>query len=248
MGNKPDVISLQGELFLAKIINGAVSGMFPVGSMPALQLQITSDSTDHYESKTGFRTKDAVLRKQTGVSVSGTLEEVTKQNLAMVMSGKVTEVSASTIADRSLGTVEAGTMIDLGERNLSEVKFKDGADTNIDTSTYVLDSAFGTVIFNIAPTGDVKWSGKAGKLTRTAIANDIGNEYRFFFKGVDTYKGDKVAVTLWRVEFSPETEFDLINEDFSSYDIEGECLADITKVNDAELSMFGHIDRFNVAA
>jgi len=50
------------------------------------------------------------------------------------------------------------------------------------------------------------------------------------------------------VEFSPETEFDLINEDFSSYDIEGECLADITKVNDAELSMFGHIDRFNVAA
>lgn len=54
MGNKPDVISLQGELFLAKIINGAVSGMFPVGSMPALQLQITSDSTDHYESKTGF--------------------------------------------------------------------------------------------------------------------------------------------------------------------------------------------------
>ena len=64
----------------------------------------------------------------------------------MVMSGKVTEVSASTIADRSLGTVEAGTMIDLGERNLSEVKFKDGADTDIDANTYVLDSAFGTVI------------------------------------------------------------------------------------------------------
>lgn len=32
MGNKPDVISLQGELFLAKIINGAVSGKSPLKS------------------------------------------------------------------------------------------------------------------------------------------------------------------------------------------------------------------------
>ncbi len=54
------------------------------------------------------------------------------------------------------------------------------------------------------------------------------------------------AVTLWRVELSPDTEFDLIHEEFASYSIEGECLADISKAHDAELSIFGHIERFSI--
>jgi hypothetical protein len=245
MANKPDLISLQGELFLAKMINGQPAALLPVGNMPELQLQISSESTDHYESKTGMRAKDAVLRKQTGVSVSGTLEEVTKANLAMVLSGKSIQVGASTITDQAIGAVKAGEMVDLGIRNLTGVSFKGPADAAITADKYTLDEVFGTVIFNEEIT-DVKWSGGAGAITRTTIADNVGGEYRFFFKGVDTYQGDKVAVTLWRLELSPDTEFDLIHEDFASYNIEGECLADITKANDAELSIFGHIDRFSV--
>lgn len=247
MANKPDLISLQGELFLAKMVNGQPSALLPIGNTPELQLKITSDSTDHFESKTGMRAKDAVLRKQTGVSVSGTLEEVTKENLAMVLSGKTLEIPADTIAETALGTVKIGEMIDLGIRNLSDVAFKGPADAEITADKYTLDAVFGTVIFNEAVT-DVKWSGKSGAITRTTVATNLGEEYRFFFKGVDTYQGDKIAVTLWRLELSPETEFDLIHEDFASYSFEGECLADISKAMDSELSIFGHIDRFSVAA
>lgn len=247
MANKPDLISLQGELFLAKMINGQPAALLSIGNTPELQLQITSETTDHYESKTGLRAKDAVLRKQTGVSVSGTLEEVTKENLAMVLSGKTLEIPEATVTETTLGAVKAGEMIDLGIRNLSDVAFKGPADAVITADKYTLDAAFGTVIFN-EPITDVKWSGKSGAITRTTIATNLGEEYRFFFKGVDTYQGDKVAVTLWRLELSPETEFDLIHEDFASYSFEGECLADITKANDAELSIFGHIERFSVAA
>ena len=247
MANKPDLISLQGEMFLAKMINGQPAALLPVGNMPELQLQISSESTDHYESKTGMRAKDAVLRKQTGVSISGTLEEVTRANLAMVLSGQSIEVAASTPADQLIGAVKAGEMVDLGIRNLSAVAFKGPADAAITADKYTLDAVFGTVTFNEDIT-DVKWSGSAGAITRTTIADNVGGEYRFFFKGVDTYQGDKVAVTLWRLELSPDTEFDLIHEDFASYNIEGECLADITKANDAELSIFGHIDRFSVTA
>lgn len=245
MANKPDLISLQGEMFLAKMINSQPAALLPVGSTPELQIQISSESTDHYESKTGMRAKDAVLRKQTGVSISGTLEEVTKANLAMVLSGQSIEVTASTPADQLIGAVKAGEMVDLGIRNLSAVAFKGPADAAITADKYTLDAVFGTVIFNEDIT-DVKWSGSAGAITRTTIADNVGGEYRFFFKGVDTYQGDKVAVTLWRLELSPDTEFDLIHEDFASYSIEGECLADISKANDAELSIFGHIDRFSV--
>ncbi|AXY60189.1 hypothetical protein [Acinetobacter sp. WCHAc010052] len=247
MSNKPELISLQGELFLAKMINGEPSALRSVGNTPELQLKITSDSTDHFESKTGLRAKDAVLRKQTGVAVSGTLEEVTKENLAMVLSGKTLAVPEATITETALGAVKAGEMIDLGIRNLSDVVFKGPADAEITADKYNLDAVFGTVIFNEAST-DVKWSGQSGAVNRTSIATEIGQVYRFFFKGVDTFSGDKVAVTLWRLELSPETEFDLIHEDFASYDFEGECLADISKANDAELSIFGHIERFSVAA
>ena len=245
MSNKPDLISLQGELFLAKMINGQPSAFLPIGNTPELQIQITSETTDHYESKTGLRAKDAVLRKQTGVTISGTLEEVTKENLAMVLSGKTLEIPEATVPESTIGAVKAGEMIDLGLRNLSDVSFKGPADTAITADKYILDAVFGTVIFNEAIT-DVKWSGKSGAITRTTIATNLGEEYRFFFKGVDTYQGDKVAVILWRVELSPETEFDLIHEDFASYEIEGECLADISKAMDSELSIFGHIERFSI--
>lgn len=246
MSNKPDLISLQGELCLAKMINGQPAALLPIGNTPELQLKITSESTDHFESKTGMRAKDAVLRKQTGVSVSGTLEEVTKENLAMILSGKSIEIPAKAVPETSIGAVKAGEMIDLGVRNLSEVTFKGPSDTAITTDKYNLDLVFGTVVFKEAIT-DVKWTGQAGATTRTTIATDLGGEYRFFFKGVDTYQGDKVTVTLWRLELSPDTEFDLIHEDFASYSFEGECLADISKANDPELSIFGHIERFSVA-
>lgn len=246
MSNKPDVISLQGELHLAKLVSGVPAVLRPIGSTPELQLQITSETTDHYESKTGFRAKDAVLRKQTGVTISGSLEEVTKENLAMIMSGKTSDVAEKTITDQSIGAVQAGAMIDLGLRNLSAVVFTGPGATAITADKYTLDSTFGTVTFNEAIT-DVKWSGTAGAVTRTSIADSLGQEYRLFFKGVDTFGGGKVTVTLWRVQMSPETEFDLINEDFGSYSFEGECLADIQMANDPELSIFGHIDRFSVS-
>ena len=245
MSNKPDLISLQGELFLAKMVNGQPSALLPIGNTPELQIQITSETTDHYESKTGLRAKDAVLRKQTGVSISGTLEEVTKENLAMVLSGKTLEIPEAIVPESTIGAVKAGEMIDLGVRNLSDVAFKGPADAAITADKYILDAVFGTVVFNEAIT-DVKWSGKSGAITRTTIATNLGEEYRFFFKGVDTFQGDKIAVTLWRVELSPDTEFDLIHEEFASYSIEGECLADISKAHDAELSIFGHIERFSI--
>lgn len=246
MAKNTDLISLQGELFLAKITNGVVGTYLTVGNMPKLELNIKSDTVDHYESKTGNRAKDAVLYKQTALSMKGTLEEVTKQNLAKVMSGNSIEVASQVLADISLGSVKAGQMINLGYRNLSNVVFKSGS-ASVDPTKYALDSTFGTVTFLEDITDVVTWSGTAGAVTRTTIANNVGTEYAALFKGVDTYSGDKVVVEIWRLQLSPETTFDLINEKFSSYDISGDALADSTKSNDVELGPFGVIERFSVS-
>ncbi|MHA3079643.1 phage tail tube protein [Acinetobacter sp. ANC 5502] len=247
MANKPDLISLQGEVFLAKLTNGVAGTYHSIGNTPKLELKIKSTAKEHYESKTGLRTKDAVLYQQTGVSIDGTLEEVTKENLARVMSGLVVEVPSSTITDVSLGTVTLGAMINLGHRNLSAVTFKDGA-TTVDPSKYTLDLTFGTVIFNESISGAVTWAGTAGAVVRTTVANNVGEEYALMFKGIDTFTQDKVFCELWRVQFSPDTTFALINNDFGSFDVSGDALSDSSKANDAELSVFGHIERFAVTA
>jgi len=244
---KPDLISLQGEFFAAKLTNGVAGPFFPMGNTPDAQLAISSETTDHYTAKDGTRAKDAVLRKATGVTGTVTAEEVNKQNKNIVFSGNTTSIAQSTVTDAALGTVTVGQMINLGKRNLSNVVFKAGAVT-VDASTYTLDPVFGTVIFNSAPSEAVTWAASVGAVERTSIANSLGGEYALLFKGVDTYTGDKLAVELWRVQFSPETEFALINEDFASFNLEFECLADSTKSSDPQLGPFGIVEQFKITA
>ncbi len=244
MSSKPRLLSLQGELFLAKVINQTAGAYFSVGNMPTLKLKVNTKKVDHYDSRYGQRAKDATLYKETGVEVDGELEEVNEENLAIVMSGRTIKLEKKEITDISLGAVIAGKMIDLEYRNLNQVKFKDAQDVEIDASKYVLDTTFGTVVFNEEITGVVKWSGEAGEVTRTTMVTDIDVEYSALFKGIDTFTGDKVVLRIWRMQFSPETEFDLINEDFAKYKLTGEALADNSKAKDTELSVFGHIERF----
>lgn len=246
MGNKPDLISLQGELFLAKIVNGVPGAFVTAGPIPDLKLKISSDSTDHHDPRYGFRAKDAVLRKAVGLSLSGTLEEFSKQNRDILFSAKTESTTEIQITDRPLGTIAAGTMINLGCRNLKQVVFKTGASATIDSSKYVLDAVFGTIIFNEAITEPVQWSGTAGVVERSLVATEFGNEYAGLFKGVDTHNGDKVVAEFWRLEFTPETEFNLINEDFGSYSFEAESLMDGSKALDVKLGPFGLIERFQI--
>ena len=45
MANKPDLISLQGEWFAAKITNGVEGPLFSMGNTPDANLGITSETT-----------------------------------------------------------------------------------------------------------------------------------------------------------------------------------------------------------
>ncbi|RZG76638.1 hypothetical protein [Acinetobacter sp. WCHAc060025] len=246
MANNPDLISLQGEFFLAKITNGVAGNYVSAGPMPDLKVKITAETKDHFDPRYGFRAKDAVLRKAVGLELSGTLEEFSKQNRNILFSAQTADTEEKPIADLSIGSVKAGEMINLGYRNLKEVTFKSGSATTIEPSKYSLDLVYGTVTFNEAITENISWSGTAGAIERSVLAVEFGVEYAGLFKGVDTYQGDKIVADFWRLQFSPETEFDLINEDFAEYPIKAEALMDNTKALDPVLGPFGGIERFKV--
>lgn len=239
-------ISLQGELHLAEIKNGIAGAYRAIGNTPELKLNFSADKIEHRESKTGNRSVDAVMYKDPKLELSGSLEDASNENIALLMSGTTITVPEKTITDTSLGAVTANTVIDLGLNKLSDVKFKDDTNADISADQYNLDSTFGTVTF-LNDYKSVTWSGKSGETTRTTIGSKIGSrKFAVLFKGKDTYTGDKVAIRLWNIEFTPDTEMDLIQDEFAKYSINATALADTSKAEDGELGPFGTITRFSV--
>lgn len=239
-------ISLQGKLFLAELVNGVAGAFRAVGNTPELKLKFSADKVEHRESMTGNRSVDAVMYKDPKLELSGSLEDASNENIALLMSGKSIQVNEKTITDTALGAVATNTLIDLGLNKLSDVKFKDDTNADIPADKYDLDPTFGTVTFH-ADYKAVTWSGKAGATVRTTIGSQIGSrKFAVLFKGKDTYTGDKVSIRLWQIEFTPDTEMDLIQDDFAKYSLDATALANVSKSEDSELGPFGTIERFSI--
>ena len=239
-------ISLQGEFYLAPIVNGVPGALRHIGNVPEFELELTAEILEHKESMTGQRATDFTLVQTTGVAFTGQLEQVSPENLEYILSGKNHAIVGATVVDQSLGTVVANQLVSLDAYNLSAVTIKDSTPTTpitLDPSKYELDAAFGTVkVTDI--TGLVmplKISYTSGAVTNTTIASDFETEYMLYFKGINTINQDKVVVKLWRTKKSPETTFGLIHEELGQYQISGQALADVTKQSDAALGLYGHM-------
>lgn len=245
-------MSLQGQLHLAKVVSGLVGGLRYIGNMPDLGIAITAETIEHTESNTGNRTTDFSMTKTTGVNFNGTFDQIDDANMAYVTSGTNVTIPSETVTGRSLGTVAAGQMIDLNAYKLSDVSVVDSAATpaTVSPSNYVLDAAFGTIEFtNVTGlTMPLKVSFTSGEVVATTLASNFEEEHMFFFKGINTANGEKLAVKLWRTKKDADSEFPLIHEELGTWSISGRALSDITKGADPELGYYGHIVRIPTEA
>lgn len=239
-------ISLQGEFYLAPIVNGVPGALRHIGNVPEFELELTAEILEHKESMTGQRATDFTLVQTTGVAFTGQLEQISPENLEYILSGKNHAIAGATVTDQSLGTVVANQLIALDAYNLTAVSVKDSTEVTpvtVDPSKYVLDAGFGTIKFTdiTGLTMPLTISYTSGAVTNTTIASDFESEYQLFFKGINTITKDKVVVKLWRTKKSPETTFGLIHEELGQYQISGQALADITKQSDDALGLYGHM-------
>lgn len=244
-----EYISLRGKVYLAEVINGVAGPIKWRGNMPALEVAIAGEVTEHNESWSGVDALDYIETRAQSVTWSGTMEELTPENEAFLLNGTAQQIAGGTITNRSLGTVSAGQEIMLGEYNLSSVVIKDSSATpaTVDPAKYELDAPFGTVKF-LDVTGltmPLTYSATAGTASATTIGTDADKEYMMYFKGINKTTHKKVAMELWRVRKDPDSTFPLINEELASYDVSGRCLADASKFEDAKLGPFGRFIRID---
>lgn len=241
-----NLISLQGRIFLAKIVNGVVGASFPVGNAPDFKISTDADVVEHNESMSGQRTVDFTMVKARSVTFEGELEEIDENTLPYIIDGKSTQISSETVASRNLGTVVVGQSVSLGGFNLTDVVITDSTTASpvtVDESKYKLDPKFGSIIFNDVAGLEMplKAAFKTGKASIVSINDADAAEYELTFQGINTVNNESVEVKLWRTKKDPATEFPLIHEDFGSYTVSGKCLSKIENGNDATLGLFGRM-------
>lgn len=242
--------SFQGRVFLGKRDEaGRPVEVRSPGNVAELKLSLKTDVLEHYESQSGQRSLDHRMVKQKSATVNLTIEEFTKENLALALYGNHVTGAGGSVSAEPVGgaTPTPGDRTFLAHPKISALIVTDSASTpaTLDLGThYTADTDFGAIQFLdlsgfIAP---FKAAYTYGAATGIGLFTQALPERYLRLEGINTAQGNaKVLVELYRVAFDPLKEIAFISDEYNKFELEGSLLADPTKPFDAVLGQFGHI-------
>jgi hypothetical protein len=249
--------SFQGRVFLGKRdAAGAPIEVRSPGNVAELKLALKTDVLEHYESQTGQRTLDHRMVKQKSATVNLTLEEFTKENLALALYGNHVTAVPGTVTDEPVGGAApmVGDRYFFAHPKVSTLVVKDSSATPATLTPgvdYTADLEFGALQFLRLDDGGspavpyvppFKASYGYGAATEIGIFTQALPERYLRLEGLNTAQGNaKVLVELYRVAFDPLKEISFISDEYNKFEMEGSLLADASKPFDAVLGQFGRI-------
>jgi len=242
--------SFQGRVYLGKRdIDGAPLEVRSPGNVAELKLALKTDVLEHYESQSGQRTLDHRMVKQKSATVMLTIEEFTKENLALALYGTHVVGEPGTVTDEPVGgaTPVVGDRYFFAHPKVASVIVTDSAGTPASLTAgthYTVDTDFGAIQFldTSGFTAPFKASYTYGVATEIGIFTQALPERYLRLEGINTAENNaKVLVELYRVAFDPLKEISFISDDYNKFELEGSLLADSTKPFDAVLGQFGRI-------
>jgi hypothetical protein len=242
--------SFQGRVYLGKRdINGNPIEVRSPGNVAELKLSLKTDVLEHYESQSGQRSLDHRMIKSKSATINLSIEEFTKENLALALYGTHVATASGTVTDEPIGgaTPVVGDRYFLAHPKVSTLILKDstGTPATLTLGThYTADTDFGAIQFldTTGLTAPYKASYAFGDVSEIGIFTQPLPERYLRLEGLNTAQGNaKVLVELYRVAFDPLKELALISTEYNKFDLEGSLLADSTKPYDAVLGQFGRI-------
>lgn len=238
MNNVEDkYFSGQGNLSIGRIgTDGKPLGLRQLGNVPELKISIAVTNVEHKESRTGQRSIDKRLATETKVGVSFTLENFSKENLALVQRGTISEVAAGT-ATHEATKFYAGASMPLEFIKVSAVVVETASvalvpyvddetdyDYRVDSETGMLyfapatDLATGTLADGDALTVSYTYAKQVAIESLTAASFD----YYLRFDGLNTAdENSPVVVEVFRFSGDPLKELSLISDTINSFALEG---------------------------
>lgn len=242
--------SFQGRVYLGKRdINGNPIEVRSPGNVAELKLSLKTDVLEHYESQSGQRSLDHRMIKSKSATINLSIEEFTKENLALALYGTHVATASGTVTDEPIGGAipVVGDRYFLAHPKVSTLILKDstGTPATLTLGThYTADTDFGAIQFldTTGLTAPYKASYAFGDVSEIGIFTQPLPERYLRLEGLNTAQGNaKVLVELYRVAFDPLKELALISTEYNKFDLEGSLLADSTKPYDAVLGQFGRI-------
>ena len=242
-----DYLSLQGSSHLALNVGGKATVLREMGNQTAVEMSISSETYERFETKSGKRQKVLEQTKARSVNLSITLDEQKREDVALAMQAEIVQSTGKTVTGETLFTLKAGDEIKLGGFNLTNVVVKDSTAspvTLVEGEHYTLDAAYGTLklLSTDGITQPLKVDYTEGNVASSVLFTlPDGADYYFLFKGVNSIDNKRLSVELWRFKPSVDGSLQLINDETGELTVTGSALADNTKQQDPKLGGFGRL-------
>lgn len=238
------LFSFQGKVWLAeRDANGQPINPIWVGNAPSLQLQLETETLAKTDSYSGNRLQIGQLNTSKTATINVTFDEWTASNLALAFYGAKTTVATSTVTAEALPTtLAAGEVVRLDHPFVSAVTVDDGGGELVAGTDYVIESAnSGLLKFLLPPTDPVTVDYSYAASESLSVFTTQAPERWLLLDGVNTANNNSpVLLDLFKVQFAPVSDLDLITDEYGSISLTGTVLFD-TLNSGAGLGGFGRI-------
>lgn len=245
----------QGKVYLGlRDAGGNPLALKWVGNTPKFEITLNEDVLEHKESYSGNRLTDVRLTRELTAGVSLTLEDLSADNLNLLLWGaSVTQGTSAVTNDAISGaTIAVGETYLLDDQDVAALVITDSTgspktltlgtnyETNLKTGQItLLDLATGGPFV-----GPLKATyTRTGAVKRVKMFGAAAQEYwvRFEGKNIAVAGAPAVMVDVYRARLSPATNFGLITEELAQYELAGSLLADPTKTAASDFGQFGRV-------
>jgi len=145
----------KGVVFFDQLVDGVFQGERDLGNAPAFTFNIALEKLEHFSSRGGLKAKDKEIISQITPGLSFTLDEVNKENMALLTLGDTsTETQAAGGVSAEEVVANLGKRSDLAFRGISHWLLPYDAGTVIFAVGEVVTGAGGATGIVLAVTGD----------------------------------------------------------------------------------------------
>jgi len=238
----------QGKVYIAaRDAAGKPKAQRWLGDVSAAKVGLKVTKADQKESYSGQRStvKSIVVGKEATFDM--TLQEVSKDNLALALSGKPTSLVSGSVTGEALPlALIAGDRVSLKYPKVSSVVITDSATPSVtlDPAKYDVDADFGAITFKdvAGVTQPLKVAYTHAPLESVSMFTAQQSEVFIRYEGINLAEGGTpIVVELYKVNPEPLKDLALITDKFADMAISSAVLIDSSKPADDEIGQFGRI-------